>query len=936
MLQVTAVGMPEKDRGGHLIGRNREREVLDRLLADVRANRSRVLVVRGEAGIGKSALLDYLSDQASRCQIARAAGTDAEIELPFASLHQLCAPLFGSIDRIPAPQQNALSAALGVGERGSTDRFVVGLAALGLLSEAAKEQPLICLVDDAQALDEASAQVLAFVARRLVADPIAIVFSVREPNQESYLVGIDELVVNGLSDGDSRALLLASLPGPIDERVRDRIVAETRGNPLALRELPRDMSAEELAGGFGLPSARHLASRIEQSFARRIQALPQRSKRLVIAAAAEPVGDAALLWRAVEELGIGADDAAPAEDAGLIDFGPHVRFRHPLIRSAAYRTASSADRRLVHRALARATDRDSDPDRRAWHLGNAAAKPDEYVANELVLSADRARKRGGIAAAAAFLEKAARLTPDTALRAKRALAAAQAKFDAAAIDAAEELIALAEISPLDGYQHASLARLKAQIAFMRRPAGASLLLVSAAEQFAPLDVRLARDTFLEGLGAAIFAGRLDGDGAERAAAEAAHRAPRASDPAQPTDLLLDAMAALYTQAYATGVPRLSEALRAFRRDAERGDDDSMRWLWLACPVAPEPVAAELWDDETWLQLATRAVQLARDSGALAVLPLALSYRAGVHVHAGEFAQAAALLEESVSICRATGAPPLPYTSLLLTAWSGDPVRAPRTIDADAAAARARGDGRAVGLAAYAAAVLHNGLGQYEVALASAQQACEHEDMGFFGWALVELVEAAARTGDRDTAEVAMHRLDERTVASGTHWALGVRARSRALLSEGETAEGLYGEAIEHLEDCRMAAHLARARLVFGEWLRREGRRRDAREQLRVAHEMFVRFGAEAFAERSRVELVATGQTVRKRVTGAREGLTAQESQIATLAAAGHTNIEIAGQLFISPRTVEYHLSNIFAKLDISSRRMLRRTSEFAATTGSPS
>ena len=916
-----AVGMSNLHRVPRLRGRRSECEALDRLLEVVRANQSQVLVIRGEAGVGKTALLDHLAAMASRCRIARAAGVESEMELAFAGVHQLCAPMLGRLAQLPGPQREAIGTALGLSAGKPPDRFLVGLAVLGLLSEVAEERPLVCLVDDAQWLDRASAQVLAFVARRLLAESVALVFAVREPAEQSELAGIPELVVGGLSDGDARTLLDSAIPGRLDEQVRDRIVAETRGNPLALLELPRGLTVAELAGGFALPDAGPLVSRIEQSYLRRLHSLPVETRRLLLTAAAEPVGDVTLLWRAAERLGIGADAAMPAEAAGLIELGARVRFRHPLVRSAVYRTAGLLDRQDVHRALADATDPDADPDRRAWHRAHAAAGPDEAVAAELERSADRAQARGGIAAAAAFLKRATELTPDPARRGARALAAAQAKFEAGSPDAANELLGAAEIGPLEELQRARLARLRARIVFARkRGSDAPPLLLDAAKRLERLDSGLARETYLEALGAAIFAGRLSSGPKVEVVADVARAVAQTGSALQPPraiDLLLNGLATRFTEGYVAGISPLRRALLAFRSEDGRHEDE-MRWLWLAWLVA-----GDLWDDEMWHELATRAVRLARKAGALTVLPLALQYRAAVHVHAGEFTAASALIEEADAITGATGNAPLSYTSQVLAAWRGEEARALTLIEAGVQAATARGEGRLIGLAEYATAVLYNGLGHYEAAVAAAQRACEHEDLVLFGWALIELVEAAARSNANDVATGALRRLEERTRAVGTDWSLGSEARSRALLSDGQTADALYREAIDRFSRTRIAVHHARARLLYGEWLRRENRRVDAREQLRIAYEMLSRIGAGAFAERARRELLATGETVRKRTVDTRDVLTAQEGQIGRLAGDGHTNTEIGSQLFISPRTVEYHLRKVFTKLDISSRKELR-------------
>jgi DNA-binding CsgD family transcriptional regulator len=905
--------------GPTLYGRRDELDALDRLLERARAGHSSVIVLRAEAGGGKTALLEYLRERASGCRIARAAGIESEMELAFAGLQQLCAPILDRLEDLPVPQRDALRVAFGVAAGGVPDRFLVGLAVLSLLSEVAEEQPLVCLVDDAQWLDRASVQCLAFVARRLMAESVALVFAVREPGDQGELTGLPELIIEGLGDADARALLASAIQGRLDERVRDRIVAETRGNPLALLELPRGLTAAQLAGGFGLPDAGPLSSRIEDSFARRLKALPDQTQRLLLTAALEPIGDGSLLWRAAARLGIAAEAAGPAEASGLIEIGARVRFRHPLVRSAACRAASAEDRQAVHRALAEVTDPETDPDRRAWHRAHSASAPDLAVADELERSAGRAQGRGGLAAAAAFLERATELTPDPARRAGRALAAAQAKFEAAAPDAASGLLATAELGRLDELQRARMERLRAEIAFARRRGSDDPpLLLDAAKRLEPLDVALARETHLETLGAAVFAGRLSGAIGVREAAAAARDAPPGSDPPRAIDLLLDGLATRFTDGYAAGVEPLKSALRALCRADSHGED-TMRWLWLACQIA-----IDLWDDEIWHQLATRGVRLAREAGALAVLPIALTYQAAVDIQAGELAAASALIEEADAITQVTGNASFRHASLVLAAWRGHEREALELIESVGGDTAARGEGRRIAVIEYATAVLHTGLGRYTDVLAAAHMAREHDDLGLSAWTLVELIEADARSGNGEAAASTLIQLSEQTRASGTEWALGIEARCRALLSDGGDAEALYREATERLARSRIAVHLARAHLLYGEWLRRESRRTDAREQLRLAHDMFSGIGAEAFAERARRELLATGETVRKRTAETRDDLTAQEAQIARMARDGDTSKEIAAELFLSPRTVEWHLRKIFTKLDITSRRELRR------------
>ena len=901
------------------LDRTSEREALDGVLADARGGQSAVLVMRGEAGIGKTALLRYAARQASGFRVAQVAGVEAEMELPFSGIHQLCAPVLDRLDALSQPQQNALNVALGLAPGDVPDRFLVGLAVLGLLSAAAEERPLLCLVEDAHWLDAASGLILGFVARRLLADSVAIVAAIREPNTRHDFDGLPELRLRGLAEQDARTLLMSAVPGRIDDRVRDRIVAETRGNPLALLDLPQSMSAAELTGGFELLPATDLPRHLEEQYHQRAGELPEATQRLLLLAAAEPLGDATLIWRAAQALGIDRSSLAPAEDAQLVEVGARVRFRHPLVRSAVYRAAASSERKDAHRALAETTDPDTDPDRRAWHRAHAAVGVDEAVAAELERSADRARSRGGAAAAAAFLARATELTPDPAERGRRALAAAQAKLDAAASDAALELLATAELAPLDELQRARLERLRAEITFARTRGGdAPALLLDAARRLEPLDPAMARETHLEAMAAALFAGRLGDKPDVREVAEAAHAAPAPEQPPRAIDLLVDGLATRFTEGYSTSLPPLRKALAEFR-DADELTERDVRWLWLACRLAQD-----LWDDELWHVLATRGVRVARDTGALSLLPGMANYLAALNVHSGAFATAAALIDEVDAITQATGVPPLKYAALMLAAWRGDHARVQAISDDALPRAMARGEGSALGVLLCMTARLHNGCGRYGEALEAAQRACEYEDVIAYGWALIELIEAGVRVGRPDEATAALDRLSERTRASGTDWALGIEAGSRALLSDGRDAEPLYREAVERLARTRGVVHLARARLLYGEWLRRENRRVDAREQLRAAHEMFGDIGAEGFAERARHELAATGETARSRTDDARGVLTPQEAHIARLAKDGLSNPEIGAQLFISPRTVQYHLRKVFLKLDITSRNQLSR------------
>jgi DNA-binding CsgD family transcriptional regulator len=892
-------------------GRTSEREALDRLLEAVRGGQSMVLVIRGEAGIGKTALLWYAVRQASGFRITQIAGVESEMELAFAGLHQLCGPMLGRLDALPPPQRAALRVTFGLSSGEAPDRFMVALAALSLLSGLAEEQPLLCLVDDAQWLDRASMQVLGFVGRRLLAESVAIVFAVREPSDERELAGLPELPLAGLEEEDARGLLATVIPGPLDEQVRHRIVAETRGNPLALLELPRGMSAAELAGGFALPNTGSLPRHIENHYQRRLGSLPDATRRLLLLAAADPVGDATLLWRAAGTLGIQRDAAEPAATEQLLEIGAEVRFRHPLVRSAIYRAAAAPDRRAAHSALAAASDAETDPDRRAWHRAHAAIAPDEDVASELSRSASRAQARGGIAAAAAFLERAVSFTPDPTERASRALSAARAKAAVGDHAAAESLLAIAEVGPLDRLGRAHVQRLRAQMAFdLRRGSDAPPLLLRAAQRLEALDPELARETYLEALLSAIYAARL-ATGIELSdVARAARSALVGREPLRDAQLLLLGLATRFTAGYAAAAPTLSKALGAYRNEEPRLDLSSLSY---------NIVAMELWDDQAWLELASGQAELARATGTLSLLPYALDYLAEYHIQAGDLRVAAGVLTEREGLEMGLKADTLPYVPLLLAVWRGQASTALELIEEMHRGAHARGEGCAITVAEYAAAILYNSLGQYELALDAAQKAASTDEIAISSWALYELAEAASRNGSRDVARAAVDQLSERTRASGTNWARGTWARSRALVEDGQSAEDFHRQAIDWLGQCGMRTHLARARLTFGEWLRRANRRVDAREQLRSAYDLLTSIGADRFAERARRELIATGETVRKRREDTRDQLTPHEEHIARLAREGRTNQEIGAELFISDRTVEWHLRKVFAKLGISSR-----------------
>jgi len=901
-----------------LLDRQRERAVLDGLLGELRSGHGQVLVVRGEAGVGKSALLEYVTRAAADMRVTRAVGVESEMELAFAGLHLLCAPLLDRLESLPGPQRDALEIAFGLREGNAPDRFLVGLAVLTLLSEVAEERPLLCVVDDAQWLDKASAQVLVFAARRLLAEPVGLVFAAREPAEQFR--GLAELEVRGLPDQDARALLRSVVQFQLDERIRDRILAETHGNPLALLELPRGLGLAQLAGGFGLIEAQAVPARIEHGFRRRLEALPADTRSLMLVAAAEPTGDSMVVWRAAERLGIPASAAEAASADGLLEVGTWVRFRHPLVRSAVYSAASPSARREVHRALAEVTDRDGDPDRRAWHLAAAASGPDEEVAAELNRSAGRAQARGGMAAAAAFLQRAAEFTSEPALRAERALAAAQASLQAGALDAAAELVAMAAARPLDELQQARAALLRGQIAFASGGGSdAPALLVKAAKQLEPLDAALARQTYLDAWLAAMFAGRFGGAGDLHEVSRAARSVPPSTDAPRPSDLLLDGLTVLVTEGRAAAAPLLSRAARVFAEE-EITMVERLRWGFLGVVAA-----IMVWDEQCWHTIDVRQLRSCRDAGLLAQLVIFVNSMAILMTWRGDFAAAASLIAEAEAIAAATGTRFAPFAAMWLAGFRGAEAEATLLIEAVAKDSRATGQGLAIQESQRFSAVLYNGLGRYEAAVAQAQQASEQAPELFTSmWVLPELIEAASRTGQTQLAADALGRLAEATSVTQTDWAQGIYARSRALLNDGEDAEGWYRQAVDRLSRTALRPELARAHLLYGEWLRRQGRRADARAQLRAAHGMFDTIGMAAFAERARRELAVTGETARQRTVEARDTLTPQEAQIAQLARAGMSNPEIAAHLFLSVRTIEWHLRKVFTKLEISSRLQLQR------------
>ncbi|CNE63443.1 transcriptional regulator%2C luxR family [Mycobacterium tuberculosis] len=897
-----------------LLGRGQECAVVDGLLSSARGGESHVLVLHGAPGVGKSALLEYAEGAAAGMRVLGSAGVESEMELAFATLHQLCAPLLDRLEQLPEPQRAALETVFGLRAGAPPERFLVGLAVLSLLSDASEQRPLLCVVDDAQWVDHASLQVLGFVARRLLAESVVLLFSARERSGD--LLGLPELEITGLRRADAHALLDSVTYGRLDRHVRERIVTETKGNPLALLELPRGLSVTEMAGGFGLLRADTLPGRIEESFLARIGELPERARLLLLVAAAEPVGDPDLVWGAADRLGMTPDEALADRTREWLSLDARVTFRHPLVRSAVYRWASKEDRQAVHLALAEVTDPEADPDRRAWHLASAAAAPDEAVAAELERSAGRAQARGGLGAAAAFLQRCVALTVDSSRRAERAVAAADATLQAGDLDTARRFADIADRNAQDDVQRARARLVQSRITFaLGLNHEAPPLLLAAAQRIEPFDADLARETYLIAWGtAALFAAH---PGSLLAISEAIRALPAPAGPPHALDLVLDGYALLVTEGRAAAAPVLRRALDAL---ADLPARDVLKWGWVA-----NAVGAAVWDDRAMRVLVGRVAEGVRAAGALTELPFCLTSLGIAVAWTGDLAAASSILAEIEDVSAATRVPIAPHIELRLRALRGREAEAAPLIAATIEEAGAAGQLMGVTVAQWAAAVLYNGLGRYREALEAARVCTGMAELWVSVWALPELVEAAVHAGEDDAARAALDDLADATEPAGTDWALGVLARSRALLSGGPAAEELHREAIERLGRTELRPELARAHLLYGEWLRRDRRQREAREHLRTGYELFASIGMEAFAERAHRELLATGESVRKRTVEAPSGeeLTPQERQIALLVREGLTNPEIGTRLFLSPRTVEWHLRKVFMKLSITSRRQLR-------------
>jgi DNA-binding CsgD family transcriptional regulator len=902
------------------LGRAQEKELLADVVESARSGASGVLVVRGDPGIGKSVLLDHVASKYPEIPQIRVAGTETEAGLGFAALQLLLRPIITLLEHLPKPQRGALRTAFGLTEGSPSDLYLVGLATLNLVATAAAECGLLCLVDDAQWLDFESARVIAFVARRLQMDRVVLLISTRDSvdGSPSPFDGLEVLHLQGLPEQHAFELLTAEIGRPIDQPVADLFIARTGANPLALIELAGEIHMEGLDLNMNMNKPVAVSARLEAHFLGKVQTLAADSQVFALIAAAETEDDPTTLWKAAGGLGLSPDASHDVIESGLLQVNPTIRFRHPLIRSAIYNGASEAERRRVHEAIAMAIDPEAEPDRQAWHRAASIVRPDDELAEALDLSAARARSRGGWSAEADFLLRAAELTMERPRRASRMVSAASAALTAGMPQRAEALLDRAEAGSDEPKTRARALRIRGAVLRESRPSEAVPVLLAAAKASQRFDGRLARDCLLEAFEAEFMARANRNDATDLDIALAAAATPL-TDPAGASagDFLLDGFAARATGHYA-------DAARLFRQAVSIAlSDDLLADHAPRLALLVGAAANDIWDWDTRATVLEKLAHGLRSRGALASLRACLLALSDAETQLGHFTTAEALLVEAADITHSLGVPlDSRAFDVPLLAWKGDDLRFASAAALEIAAQRGIGSMTQI---AYRAATLRDiSVGQYEYAVAAGMIVFNDDGPSQGNHVLPDLVEAGARSGNTDIARAALERLNVRALASGAPLALGLLARSQAIMTDGDAADALYRESIDYISSTPIRTELGRSHLLFGEWLRRKRRREDARGHLRIADDMFTAMGANAFARRAQSELEATGEHPRKRGTGFNTDLTPQETRIARFAADGHTNAEIASELFLSTSTVDYHLGKVFRKLAVNSRRQLRR------------
>ena len=916
-----------------LIGRSAEQAALGRLVDSLAHGLSAALVLRGDAGVGKTALLAQLPHIAPDVDFTWLSGVESETSLGFAGLHRLLIPHLHRMQEVPPVQRSALASALGLTEAKPTNVFLVGQAVLTMLADAAQARPLVCVIDDAQWLDQESVEVLAFVARRLFAEQLGVVFSVREPPRNQQFEGIAELSISGLETEEAAAMLATITSQRVDPKVAEHVAQMVAGNPMAVGEVGRQLADARLTPDLLLNGPLPLGRRLEEHFRTQVQDLPASCRAVLLLAATHTSTDTAVLRRAAALDGLDLEAAAPAQTNSLIERGADIRFRHPLIRAAVYAAASPAERRHAHKTLAAVIDKTTDRDQHAWHLAAATLLPNENVAAELEGCAVIARSRGGYSDEASFLARAAALSPDSSRAASRYLDSATAALNSGAPHRATELLNLATPHLREPFArvHAQLIHVDIIINSGLEPYTAlTSKRLEAARALITSDSALARQTLLEAIRSGILCGSYSSDTTlEQLGRTALDLWPALDGAHSVDDFLLQGLATAITDRFTEAAPALRRAVGMLDQIVSGTElESSTRLMIFDTRVYLGHYAAIcIFDDRRLIRLLRDAVDSQRERGILHSLVIGLHILAIHESVMGNISSAVAHKEEAHAVAKALGytgqrmSATLPNAQLL--AWQGRDHEVLEVTTSMFAFAGYLQVGELKRAARHALIVMHIGRGDYEQAFATGMQGLADNYTHLEVESLPSIIEAALRTGRQDVADDVLSKLRTIALASGTNWALGLLTRCSALAAAHKIeAEALYRESIAYLDETIVLTDQARAHLAYGEWLRRQQRYIEARTELRIAYDMFFSMGAPAFAERARVELAAAGAKIKKAKIGTLSTLTPQETQVVELAATGATNQEIATRLFLSTHTVAYHLTKAFRKLGVSSRREL--------------